>query len=134
MMRFWRRSTTPLDRIALGRIGEDTAVRLLGSRGYRIVERNWRVRGGEIDIIAQHGKEVVFVEVKSRTGDMYGPPSEAVDTVKQRKLVDLAQQYVAHRLRREVPWRFDIVEVWLTLEGKVTRTNLIQAAFRPQHR
>jgi putative endonuclease len=134
MLFFRRKPPKPLDHIALGKIGEDTAVRLLSSRGYRIIERNWRIRGGEVDIIAQDNGDYVFVEVKSRTNDAYGPPAMAVNSTKQRKLVDLAQHYVSYRLRKDVAWRFDIVEVHLTPEGKVTGTNLIQGAFRPEHR
>lgn len=134
MFFFRRKPPKPLDRIALGKIGEDTAVRLLRSRGYRIIERNWRVRGGEVDIVAQENGDYVFVEVKSRTNDSYGPPSMAVNATKQRKLVDLAQHYVSYKLRKDVAWRFDVVEVQLTPEGKVTNTNLIQGAFRPKHR
>jgi putative endonuclease len=128
-------SKTPkkaLDRLARARIGEEAAARLLASRGYKILQRNYRGRGGEIDIIARQGKELVFVEVKSRSSGEFGTPAQGVGKIKQRKLAGLAQAYVAARLRREVPWRFDIVEVWLTPQGKLSRTNLLPGAFRPE--
>jgi len=132
-MDFPRTQQKRLSRLVLGRIAEEAAARLLAARGYRLLERNYRSRGGEIDIIARQGKEMVFVEVKSRSREDFGTPAQSVGKTKQRKLAELAQGFVAHRLRREVPWRFDIVEVWLTPAGKVLRTNILPGAFRPEH-
>ncbi|NIM04440.1 MAG: YraN family protein [Armatimonadetes bacterium] len=118
--------------MVLAKIGEEAAARLLRARGYRVLERNYRSRGGEIDIIARQGSELVFAEVKSRSREDFGTPAQGVGKGKRRKLVNLAQGYIANRLRREVAWRFDIVEVWLTPDGKVRRTNIIPGAFRPE--
>jgi putative endonuclease len=131
----WNRSAKPpskLGRLALARIGEEVAARLLLAGGYRILERNARCNMGELDIVAQEGQVVVFVEVKARTSERFGRPVEAVGKTKQRKLANLAAGYVAGRIRKEVAWRFDVVEVWLTEDGKVKKTNLIKGAFRPE--
>lgn len=94
----------------LGRDGEDRAVRLLEARGYRIVGRNVRVPGGEIDVIAKDGDVVVFVEVKARTSASFGSALAAVDARKRRKLRALAAdwlQIAAPHARA----RFDVVTV-----------------------
>jgi putative endonuclease len=122
----------PLTRPALAKIGETAAAHYLAAQGYQILERNLHSRGGELDIIAKQGKELVFVEVKARTSETYGPPSYAVGKAKRQKLVRLAQAYVAARFKREVPWRFDIVEVLLTPEGKITSLKVLPGAFRPE--
>jgi putative endonuclease len=116
----------------LAKIGEAAAAHYLAAQGYQILERNLRSRGGELDIIAKQGKELVFVEVKARTSTAYGPPSYAVGKAKRKKLIRLAQAYVVARFKREVPWRFDIVEVLLTPGGKITSLNILAGAFRPE--
>lgn len=130
-MGLFSRSKAPLDRRALARIGEEAAARLLTSQGYRLLERNYRGIGGEVDIIARQAQELVFIEVKARTDDSFGTPAQAVGRTKQRTIINLAQGYIAQRVKREVRWRVDIVEVWLTREGKVIKTNIIPGAFRP---
>ncbi|MGZ6792765.1 MAG: YraN family protein, partial [Mycobacteriales bacterium] len=67
-----------VDRQALGRWGEEHAVRHLEAAGYEVLSRNWRCREGELDIVARSGGALVFVEVKARTGTAYGEPAEAV--------------------------------------------------------
>ncbi|HWT33929.1 MAG TPA: YraN family protein [Microbacterium sp.] len=82
----------------LGRAGEDRAAHHLNHSGYRVVDRNWRCPEGELDLVAVRGREVVVVEVKTRRGDGYGDPLEAVDARKQARLWRLAQRW-----RREHP-------------------------------
>jgi putative endonuclease len=98
-------------RIALGKTGEDLACRELERRGYAILERRWRLRGGEIDIIARDGDTVVFVEVKARDGSAFGEGSEAVTVQKQRRIVQLALWYLARHRLVDVPCRFDVVSI-----------------------
>lgn len=86
-----------LTRAELGRAGEEEAARHLHSCGYRILARNWRVRAGEIDIIAEHDGVVVFVEVKTRTSDAYGFPEEAVTPRKVARLRALAGMWLDAR-------------------------------------
>ena len=81
---------------AVGGLGEDFAVYYLESCGYRIIERNFRCRLGEIDLIAQDGKTLVFVEVKTRRSRRYGSPQEAVTTAKQAKLRTVASVSYTH--------------------------------------
>ncbi|MET0673532.1 MAG: YraN family protein [Microbacterium pygmaeum] len=79
----------------LGKAGEDRAARHLESSGYLILERNWRVHAGEIDIIAVDGSSLVIVEVKTRAGDGFGHPFEAVDARKRSRLWRLAFAWIA---------------------------------------
>ena len=74
------------DRRAKGRAGEDAACAELSRQGFEIVERNWRVREGEVDVIARRGDLLVFAEVKSRTGTAFGAPEESVTPAKARPL------------------------------------------------
>lgn len=76
--------------------------------GYRIAERNFRSRFGEIDIVAKKGGTTVFVEVKARSGNMLAPPAQAVDAFKQQKLIKTAYRYMA---RGGDDFRFDVIEV-----------------------
>jgi putative endonuclease len=122
----------PLDRRDLAVAGEDAAAGLLIAKGYRILARNYRTSSGELDIIARQADELVFVEVKSRTSEEFGSPAYSVSKAKQRKLASLARGYVAQKIRKEVAWRFDIVEVLLSEAGKVREINLIPGAFRPE--
>ena len=102
-----------LARIALGKTGEDLACGELERRGYAIVARRYRVRGGELDIVARDGSTLVFVEVKARVGHEFGGAAEAVTPVKQRRIVQLARQYVARLRLQNTPCRFDVVAVHL---------------------
>lgn len=111
----------------LGRAGEDLAAEALRSRGYRILERNYRCPLGEIDCVALHRGTVVFLEVKTRSGPAYGPPHEAVDRRKRRKLTRLAQYFVRERRLEGVPLRFDVVAVvW---DGPAPRVEVFENAF-----
>jgi putative endonuclease len=82
---------------AVGRFGEDVAAEFLERSGLRIVERNWRCREGELDIIAQDGDVLVFCEVKARSGTGFGTPAEAVTAAKGRRLRMLAARWLAER-------------------------------------
>jgi putative endonuclease len=95
----------------LGDRGERAAARFLRRRGFTIVERNYRCRFGEIDLIAIERDTVVFIEVKTRTRRDYGEPIEAVDWHKQRQIIRVATHYIRrHRLEdRQV--RFDVVGI-----------------------
>lgn len=97
-------------RQSLGKTGEDLACRELERRGYEILARRHRRRRGELDIIARDGGTLVFVEVKTRAGRAFGDAAEAVGVIKRRRIVQLAQEYIAcHRLT--CACRFDVVAV-----------------------
>ena len=113
---------------AFGAHGEAIASAALARRGYRIVERNYRSRWGELDVVAYDGDTLVFVEVKARRGAQFGDPAFAVDRRKQRRLVRLAQQYLSRRRLGEPLCRFDIVVVDERPEGP-PRVEVITNAF-----
>jgi putative endonuclease len=100
-----------LARQRLGRIGEELAVAELERREYAILERRYRTRWGEIDIIADDGGTLVFVEVKARATAEFGTAAEAVTRQKQLKLVRMASDYVARAEIRNRPCRFDVVAI-----------------------
>ena len=97
--------------IALGKQGESAAVAFLKKKGYRIVEKNFRTAVGEIDVIAEHGKALVFIEVKTRSGMNFGHPFAAVTPSKQKKIASVAQCFLAkHKITRR-DCRFDAVSL-----------------------
>ncbi|MGQ0794245.1 MAG: YraN family protein [Deltaproteobacteria bacterium] len=104
------RTNEPGHKKSLGQRGEDLAALALMREGYRIIERNFRTRQGEIDIVAEDGGEVCFVEVKARSTDEFGTPEEAVTARKQQKLAAAALCYIARRAIT-APSRFDVVSV-----------------------
>ena len=85
----------PEERAAAGREAEDAVCAYLGERGMRVVRRNFRARGGEIDVIARDGDVLAFVEVRFREEDGYGLPEESVGPAKRRKIVTAARAYLA---------------------------------------
>lgn len=97
----------------IGARGEDLAAAYLEAQGFRIVERNFRARGGEIDIVAMDGKELVFVEVKTRGSERFGRPEEAVDRRKAARLSRAAREYWQQRRLRGLVVRCDVVAVRL---------------------
>lgn len=97
--------------IRLGRKGEDEAVRFLSSLGYRLLERNYRSRFGEVDLIAKDGAAIVFVEVKTRASDLYGTPKHSVDNRKQRRISLASQDYMVRNGLTESEARFDVVSI-----------------------
>jgi putative endonuclease len=94
-----------------GKTGEDLACAELQRRGYEILARRYRRRGGELDIVARDGTTVVFVEVKSRDGRNFGDGAEAVTPIKQRRIAALALDYMARHKMHECPCRFDVVSI-----------------------
>lgn len=95
-----------------GKHGEHLAVDYLKAEGYEIIAVNWRYKYWEVDIIARDGIYLVFVEVKSRSGDRYGAPSDFVDIKKQRNLIQAAEEYL-ELINYQGEIRFDIVSVYL---------------------
>ena len=103
----------------LGRFGEDVAAQHLEQAGLVLVERNWRCREGEIDIVALDGTVLVFCEVKTRSGLGFGSPAEAVTPAKQRRLPVLAARWLADHPRPWAELRFDVVSVLRTRDDLV---------------
>lgn len=104
----------------LGAWGESVAATHLEARGYAIIDRNWRCPLGEIDLVAQKGEQVAFVEVKTRRGRAMGLPEEALTAAKSRTLLAVAQQYLAE-FDLDVDWQIDLVAVELDKGGKLIR-------------
>lgn len=99
------------ERGEIGRRGEALAVDLLRAEGLTIVERNFRCRAGEIDLVAFDGPTLVFVEVRSRRGDRAGTPFESVDARKQARVTRVARHFLATRGLADHDVRFDVVGV-----------------------
>ena len=100
-----------LFRKLLGDRGERAAVKYLKQQGFRIVAKQYRNSYGEVDIIAQDGKTMVFVEVKTRTSTNDGQPFEAVDLRKQEKITRVALAWLKQNNRLEQPARFDVISI-----------------------
>lgn len=95
----------------LGFMGERKAVKFLKRKGYRIVKRNFRCPFGEVDVIAESDGVLAFIEVKARSGDAFGAPSEAVNRERRRRYVNCARFYFSGRTV-DCTVRFDIIEVY----------------------
>ena len=116
------------NRQRLGRWGENLAADFLEAKGYRILDRNWRSRNGEIDLITQMGETIAFVEVKTRKGRDFGLPEEGLTSNKAKRLQNLAQQYLAQNELHEIDWRIDLVAVELDQNGRLLRCEHIPNA------
>ena len=111
----------------LGKLGEDIATNYLKQKGYIVLDRNFESRQGEIDIIAIDGKEIVFVEVKTRTNTKFGFPSEAVNKIKQKHMLQTIKYYLFNRNLNDEFVRIDVIEVYIA--GTVYKVNHIKKAF-----
>ena len=101
----------------LGKDAEADAEQFLRRKGYTILERNIRFGRGELDIVARAGKVLIFVEVKARRTSRYGGASHAVTARKERQLIHLAAQYLAHHHLKHHPCRFDVLLYHATTPG-----------------
>jgi putative endonuclease len=106
-------------RQVLGKIGEDLACNALARRGYAIIDRRYRRRGGELDIIARDGGTLVFVEVKARGGREFGGAGEAITALKRRRMADVAVDYMARHSLTGCRCRFDVVSIDFQTGGPV---------------
>jgi putative endonuclease len=115
--------------VALGISGENLACDALARQGYAVLARRYRTRAGEIDIVARDGETLVFVEVKTRTSERFGPPAEAVTWWKRRRIVSMANWYLsAHRLHGCL-CRFDVVTV-MCRPGALPAIEVVKDAFQ----
>ena len=115
-------------RQGLGRTGERLAAEELTRQGYTIIERNFRCRHGEIDLIAEDAYDLIFIEVKTRRGTAYGLPEEAVTPRKQQKIVQVATYYLDLHECSERSWRIDVVAVQLSSSGRLEEIRVHQHA------
>lgn len=114
----------------LGQRGEALAEAHLTAEGYRVLARNFRCRFGEVDLVADHGGVVVFVEVKTRRGGRAGTGAEAVGPFKRRRLVQAARYFLAVHGLAAAPCRFDVVSLDVGAAG--TRVEVLRDAFPAQ--
>src|SRR2546427_11918336 len=115
-------------RSVLGKEGERVAAQFLEARGYRILERNYRTRRGEIDLIAEDGRILVFVEVKVRLDDRFGGPAAAITRAKQARIARLAQQYLAWRRGGVRTCRCGVVVIW-GADAQTQRISVLAGGF-----
>jgi putative endonuclease len=118
-----------MSRQELGNTGEKLACSALKKTGYRIIEKNYRCRYGEIDIIARQKDFLVFVEVRSKSDNSFGSPEESITTLKKQKLISTAQEYINSHEGLPQDWRIDFVAIDLDTTGKkATRIEIIENA------
>ena len=115
-------------RQGLGRTGERLAAEALMSKGYCILERNFRCRHGEIDLVAEEGHDLIFVEVKARRGVSFGLPEDALTLRKQRKLIEVASYYLDLHAYADRSWRIDVVAVQFSDNGKLEEIRIYKYA------
>jgi putative endonuclease len=120
-------------RTELGARGEAIAASFLQNAGYRIIEQNYRIRLGEIDIIAEEGGHLVFIEVKTRTDNLYGSPFESVTRQKQQQISKVALEYMSRQECHDRPARFDVIAIRFRGEnkksGRIPDIEIIRNAF-----
>lgn len=113
-----------------GAAAEELAAAALIEKGYRVLDRNWRCRFGELDIVAETGETLVVIEVRSRSGTTsFGTPSESVNARKVMQVRNTAEQYVHHKRYYERPIRFDVISIILRPDLTPVSMDHIENAF-----
>jgi putative endonuclease len=110
-----------LSRKEVGKLGETLAAEYLKNNGLGIIEINYRCPCGEIDIIAQENDYIVFTEVRTKTGNLFGTPEESISQIKKKHLIETAYTYLDEKDKRESNWRIDFIAVELDHNSKPTR-------------
>ena len=119
--------------VSIGALGEEAAALALKKSGYKIIERNYHSKMGEIDIIAKDGEYTCFVEVRLRKTNDFGTPADTIGEEKQLKIIRTAQQYAVKNKIYDTPMRFDVVLINADVDGKVPKKadmEIIKDAFR----
>lgn len=109
-----------------GKVGEDLARQYLENKGYKILEKNFKCKLGEIDIIAQDKNEIVFVEVKSRNVLTYGKPAEAIDNIKIKHIYKTSEYYLLIHKKLNENIRIDVIEIYF--DNQQAKINHIKKA------
>ncbi len=118
-----------LNNKGLGTYGEQAAVNYIRKLGYNILETNYRLRMGEIDIIAIDDDTIAFIEVKTRSSEKFGQPCESVNYNKQQKIIKTALYFITQRSLTDYMSRFDIIEVFVESDNTISNIKLIKNAF-----
>ncbi|MFH1904683.1 MAG: ribonuclease HII [bacterium] len=116
-------------KISLGEYGEDFTCRFLKTKRYKIIEKNYRSLWGEIDIIAKDKDTLVFIEVKTRSSDRFGPPESSVTRTKQNRIRRIAEAYIKTSKYQNLCFRFDVVSILFDSKKNMVDFKLIQNAF-----
>lgn len=111
-----------------GRAGEAAAADVLRRNGYEILRSNYRTAEGEIDIVARHKKQMVFVEVKTRRSHSFGLAEESMTPTKVHRLVAAAQTCLAESDQLQADWRIDLLAIQMDRRGRVLNSNIIENA------
>ena len=118
----------PRSRTKLGAFGESYAGSYLGRLGYQVLARNLRLKAGEIDILAQDGETLVFIEVRTRRGGRFGTPEESITISKAARMARLAGEYLLSLEAQPQGWRIDVVAIDVAPDGRVLRLEHIKNA------
>ena len=119
--------------VSIGALGEEAAALALRKKGYKIIERNYRSKMGEIDIIAKDGDYTCFVEVRLRKNNSFGSPADSINEGKRRRIIRTAQLYAIEKGIFDTPMRFDVVLINAVAEEKSLKNvslEIIKDAFR----
>lgn len=111
-----------------GDLGEKLAGDFLRERGYILIENNYRCTEGEVDIVARHGNDLVFVEVRTKRSRVFGSPEESITPAKQEKLRTVAVRYLETHENLPESWRIDVVAIELNRNNKPSRIEVIENA------
>ena len=114
----------------VGNKGEKLAAKFLKRKGYKIIQRNYKCKLGEIDIIAEQDRTIVFVEVKTRRTQEFGPPQYAITAAKKRQISSVALLYIREKKFVEQSCRFDVIGITFPPESRKPRIEHIQNAFQ----
>lgn len=117
------------DKRTIGSEGEQLAVKFLKKNGYKILQRNYWCKSGEIDIICYDHGTIVFVEVKTRYSDKYGPPELSVTKAKKRQIIRVALHYLAKKKIEDIALRFDVVAIFYSPAKEHPAITLFKNAF-----
>ncbi len=116
------------ERRIIGRCGEERAAEFIAAQGYRVIATNFRRKFGELDLVAEEGGEIVFIEVKTRSGKAYGHPLESITAAKRKRIIRAAAAFLQERGLEDRPCRFDAVAVSIDQAGK-WQVEVTRAAF-----
>jgi putative endonuclease len=119
-----------MNKKTVGDLGEKIAVDSLKKQGFKIIEKNYRCKNGEIDIIAEANKSLVFVEVRTKTNGEFGTPEESITANKKEKIVNSVFSYLNSHSCLSRNWRIDFIGIELTHDGQVKRLNHIENAIQ----
>lgn len=125
-------SISKISRVRLGQRAEGLALEYLESKGYQLIQQNFRCQLGEIDIIAKDGDCVCFIEIRSRSLKLYGVPEESITPLKQRRLTRVALAYLKSNRLTDVNIRFDVVSI--LFDGRYPDISLVKGAFECENR